>query len=148
MTWKTHRMRNRTHWSQTFVVEISQWLIKACSSSNHMAKRGNNYNKSVIISIVPLSLTLNWQGDCERRKSSRNVGPLDSVLWLADLAACHFGYSSSCHGLLDTENLWLSDVMTLFFTPEPRANIAENKAITMMRGKSPLSKQITMRPWF
>ena len=27
------------------------------------------------------------QGDRERRKSSLNVGPLDSALWLADLAA-------------------------------------------------------------
>ena len=39
----------------------------------------------VLLSIFAFSV---FQGDRERRKSSRNVGPLDSALWLADLAAC------------------------------------------------------------
>ena len=62
----------------------------------------------VILCYIMLDLVMwllyfgnNGQGDRERRESSRNVSPLDSVLWLTDLG-WHFGYwyFSSSHDLL------------------------------------------------
>ena len=107
------------HWDKNLSYHFVQIQTKCMKTKKHsLSFRSSKALDKQKMTRVQIQITsaadVAAQGDPERRNSSRNVSPLDSVLWLANLAAVPpgrpitalnqvgwiFGNSSSSHGFL------------------------------------------------